>query len=69
MVHKLNHFFQLILNYSAKKLAVPFLFLSLDVCILCLLFLAYHVNICIVFLSIYHNKIFHQIDSLYSHVF
>ena len=42
-------------------MVVPFNFLSLDVCILCLLFLAYHVNICIVFLSIYHNKTFHHI--------
>ena len=34
--------------------------LSLDVCIICLLFLAYHVNICIVVLSIYHNATFQQ---------
>ena len=61
MVHKLNFFFQFNIKLfsETKWLSLSF-FLSLDVCILCLLFLAYHVNICIVFLSIYHNKIFHQ---------
>ena len=60
MVHKLNPFqFNIKLFGETKWLSLSF-FLSLDVCILCLLFLADHVNICIVFLSIYHNKIFHH---------
>ena len=50
MVHKLNFFFQFNVKLfsETKWLSLSF-FLSLDVCILCLLFLAYHVNICIVF--------------------
>ena len=39
--------------------------LSLDVCIVCLSFLAHHVTICTVFLSIYHNKIFQQEKSMF----
>ena len=40
---------------SKRKWLPLSLFHFLDICILCLLFLAYHVNISIVFLSIYHN--------------
>ena len=60
MVHKLNSFFQfnIITIIEKQNGCHPFfsMCLSLDVCILCLLFLVYHVHICIVFLSIHHNK-------------
>ena len=60
MLHKLNLLFQFnIILFSERKWLPVSFFLSLDVCILCLLFLAYHVNICIDILPIYHNKIFH----------
>ena len=63
MVHKLNPSSNFISIHSAKKMAaIPFLsiffILSVVICILCLLFLACHVNILYSVLSIYHNKIF-----------
>ena len=61
MVHTLNPSSNLISIHSEKMAGIPFshsFILSLDICILYILFLGCHENMCIVLLSIYRDAIF-----------